>query len=84
MLQRLLLACTAAGLGAQPMNQVTEYLDAVALGTAGDARTAADLGRRWEQIVPDGTRRGLLLVRIGHPTRTGARSPRRPLAHVLV
>ncbi|MGN8245733.1 Acg family FMN-binding oxidoreductase [Cellulomonas soli] len=83
-LQRLLLACTAAGLAAQPMNQVTEYLDAVALGMAGDARTAADLAQRWERIVPDGARRGLLLVRVGHPERAGGRSPRRPLADVLV
>lgn len=82
-LQRLLLECAAAGLATQPMNQVTEYLDAVAYGTAGDPAVAADLAQRWEELVPDGARRGLLTLRLGYPDRAAGLSPRRALDDVL-
>lgn len=78
LLQHLHLAATAAGLGLQHMNQVTERID------ADRSRSRAPVfAQRWEEILGSGPHAGLVAFRLGHPVRPALRSPRRPLASVL-
>ena len=80
LLQRLHLSATAGGLAMQHMNQITERID-----------RDATLGRspvfdpRLDAIVAGAGQAGrqvLSAFRIGHPVRSGRRTPRRPVSEV--
>ncbi|GAA3615708.1 Acg family FMN-binding oxidoreductase [Microlunatus ginsengisoli] len=76
LLQRMHLRATVAGLGLQPMNQVTERIDRErSLG-----RTSA-LAAPLARLLADGGQ-PLVAFRIGYPTRAARRSPRRPVSAV--
>lgn len=77
LLERVHLWATGNGLALHHMNQVTERAD-----------RERQLGSRAEftdalaALMPDGWQ-GLVMFRVGHPTRTPNRSPRRSVADVL-
>ena len=76
-LQRLHLAATAAGLGLQHMNQVTERIDRER--TTGAAATYAPA---LDALLATPGVHALSTFRVGHPVRTPRPSPRRPLSAV--
>lgn len=78
LLQHVHLAATAAGLGLQHMNQVTERI----------ARDAAQdrpdrFSQRWAAITGVPAAQSLLAFRMGHPERAARPSPRRDLDDVV-
>lgn len=76
LLQRIHLSATAAGVGLQHMNQVTERIDAERV--AGRNPT---FGSRFAALLPSGTR-PLVTFRVGYPVRDARPSPRRSLSAV--
>lgn len=77
LLQRIHLAATAAGLGLQHMNQVTERIDRErAQGVA------ATFAPRMADLLTRPGRQALTTFRIGHPVRPALRSPRRSVEAV--
>lgn len=77
LLQRIHLAATVQGLGLQHMNQVSERIDREA--TLGRAATFAG---SMDALLAQPGQHALSTFRIGHPIRSGRRSPRRPVALV--
>ena len=76
--QRLHLSATNAGLAVQPLCQVPERIDRET--TAG---LPADFTTAMTSLLPSGTH-AVMTFRIGHPTTTALRSPRRPASEVLL
>jgi hypothetical protein len=77
LLQRVHLAATARGIALHHMNQITERIDREA--TTGAPATFAP---RFAALLPTGLS-PLLTVRVGHPERAAAPTPRRGAAEVL-
>ena len=77
LLQRIHLSATMQGLGLQHMNQVTERIDREA-SLARPATFASDM----DALLDQPGRHVLSTFRIGHPTRAGRLSPRRPVSQV--
>ncbi|MDN3027195.1 hypothetical protein [Streptomyces sp. S.PB5] len=78
LLQRIHLAVTARGLVLQHMNQISERIDrdqSLGRSSAFTPQLAALAGHPDRQV--------LATFRLGHPVRTGRRSPRRPVKEVL-
>lgn len=76
--QRLHLSATNAGLAVQPLCQVPERIDREA-----SAGLSADFTTAMTALLPSGTH-AVMTFRIGHPTTTALRSPRRPASEVLL
>jgi hypothetical protein len=77
LLQRVHLAATVAGLGLQHMNQVTERIDRDAqLGTP------SPFAARMDALLDRPGRHAMSTFRLGHPSRSGRASPRRPVSAV--
>lgn len=76
--QRLHLAATNAGLAVQPLCQVPERIDRET-----SARLPAYFTTAMAALLPSGTH-AVMTFRIGHPTTTALRSPRRPASEVLL
>lgn len=77
LLQHIHLAATAAGLGLQHMNQVTERID-----REREQGASATFAPRLADLLARPGRAALTTFRIGHPVRAALRSPRRSLADV--
>jgi hypothetical protein len=78
LLQRIHLAATAAGLGLQHMNQITERIDREqALGKP------ATLAPAFDALIDRPGQLPLAAFRIGFPVRSARLSPRRPLKDVI-
>lgn len=77
LLQRIHLAVTADKLALQHMNQITERTDRDRV-----QRRPATFDRRFQDLIGQPGRRGLVTFRIGYPQRTARRSPRPPLTAV--
>ena len=75
--QRLHLSATGNGLAVQPLCQVPERIDRET-----SAGLPADFTPAMAALLPSGTH-AVMTFRIGHPTMTALRSPRRP-AHDVV
>ena len=76
--QRLYLTVTAAGTSLQPLCQIPQRID-----REQSAGRPADIGITMAALLPTG-QHPLMTFRIGHPTATALRSPRRPADHVLL
>lgn len=77
LLQRVHLAATAAGLGLQHMNQITERIDRDRVLGVADR-----FAQRWSQVIGLPAGEGLVSFRIGVPAGAANPSPRRELAAV--
>jgi hypothetical protein len=77
LLERIQLWVTAHGLALQHMNQMTERADREQI-----LRIDPRFGTALAGLVGDASRQALVSFRIGYPTRTGRRSPRRPVEAV--
>ncbi|MET1007735.1 MAG: hypothetical protein ABWX96_19450 [Propionibacteriaceae bacterium] len=73
------LAATRADLGLQHLNQVTERIDHDDRADPGGSSVSS----RLDGLIAQPGRSALSTFRLGHPVRTGRRSPRRPSASVL-
>jgi hypothetical protein len=76
--QRMHLSATHDGLAMQPLCQVPERIDREA-----SAGLPADFTPAMAALLPSGTH-AIMTFRIGHPTMTALRSPRRPAADVVL
>jgi hypothetical protein len=76
--QRLYLTVTDAGISLQPLCQIPERID-----REQSAGRPADIGITMAALLPTG-QHPPMTFRIGHPTATALRSPRRPADHVLL
>jgi len=76
--QRLHLSATVAGLAVQPLCQIPERID-----REQSAGLPADFSAAMAALLPSGTH-PLMTFRIGYPTRTALRSPRRPVRDVVL
>jgi len=77
-LERIHLAATAAGLGLQHMNQITERIDRErALGRP------ATFAPAFDALIAQPGQFPLAAFRIGYPVRSARLSPRRPLKDVI-
>ena len=74
LLQRVHLAATAAGLGLQHMNQITERID-----RERTMRIPATFAPAFDALLAQPGRRPLVAFRIGYPVRAARLSPRRAL-----
>lgn len=72
------LAATRADLGLQHLNQVTERIDHDWADPGGSSVSSL-----LDGLIAEPGRSALSTFRLGHPVRTGRRSPRRPSASVL-
>lgn len=77
LLERVHLWATVRGLAVHHMNQITERSD-----RERQLGRTPEFGDALAALVPDGWQ-GLVMFRIGYPTRTPNRSPRRSVADVL-
>lgn len=77
LLQRLHLAATAAGLGLQHMNQITERID-----RERSLAAAATFAPAFDTFLAQPGRHPLATFRIGYPVRAARLSPRRALTAV--
>lgn len=77
LLQRIHLAATAAGLGLQHMNQITERID-----RERQQRRPATFAPKFQEFLDGAVRLPLVAFRLGHPVRTALASPRRALSEV--
>jgi hypothetical protein len=77
LLQRIHLAATAADLGLQHMNQITERID-----RERSQNVPPTFAARYDAVVAEPGRTGLVTFRVGHPDRKGRLSPRRALTAV--
>ena len=77
LLQRIHLAATVHGLGLQHMNQITERIDRDT-SLAQPSKFAAEM----DALLAQAGRHTLSTFRVGHPARSGRRSPRRPVSEV--
>jgi hypothetical protein len=78
LLERVHLWATGNGIALQHMNQLTERAD-----RERELSVSPQFGDALSQLLPDGWQ-ALSLVRVGYPTHTPNRSPRRALEAVLV
>ena len=78
LLQSIHLAATAAGLGLQHLNQITERID-----RERTQRRDATFAPRLDALLAQPGRQVLATFRVGHPSRPARRSPRRALAAVI-
>ena len=76
--QRLHLTATDAGISLQPLCQIPERID-----REQSAGRPADIGTAMAALLPTG-QHPLMTFRIGHPTTTALRSPRRPAEEVVL
>jgi hypothetical protein len=76
--QRLHLTATDAGISLQPLCQIPERID-----REQSAGRPADIGTAMAALLPTG-QHTLMTFRIGHPTTTALRSPRRPAEEVVL
>jgi hypothetical protein len=76
--QRMHLSATLDGLAVQPLCQVPERIDREA-----SAGLPADFTPAMAALLPSGTH-AIMTFRIGHPTMSALRSPRRPAADVVL
>jgi hypothetical protein len=78
LLQSIHLAATAAGLGLQHLNQITERID-----RERTQQRPATFAPRLDALLAQSGRQVLATFRVGHPSRPARRSPRRALAAVI-
>jgi hypothetical protein len=76
--QRMHLSATLDGLAVQPLCQVPERIDRET-----SAGLPADFTPAMAALLPSGTH-AIMTFRIGHPTMTALRSPRRPAPDVVL
>ena len=76
--QRMHLSATTEGLALQPLCQVPERIDRET-----SAGLPADFTPAMAALLPSGTH-AIMTFRIGHPTMTALRSPRRPAPDVVL
>jgi hypothetical protein len=76
--QRLHLTATDAGISLQPLCQIPERID-----REQSTGAPADIATAMAALLPAG-QHPLLTFRIGHPTTTALRSPRRPAEEVVL
>jgi hypothetical protein len=77
LLQRIHLDVTSRGLALQHMNQITERIDRETI-----LRATPTFAPRLAELLGPAGDQALVSFRIGYPSRTARRSPRRPVAQV--